>query len=150
MEISPIKRRMRADKHLLTMGAAKERETQLMEALLEKQAQIDFLKGRVLQQLYCARVRRQLAAKEVKSDQNGKKCERLLEDGLPHLLTDDEFFERIKAHWEAVEAAELEQERQKQKKLDLAAELENWKKDEAERKKRNKELDDLWKTAIAH
>jgi hypothetical protein len=115
------------------MGTAKERETQLTEALLAKQAQIDFLKGWVLQQqvtmvlqhLYCAHVQCQLAAKEVKSDQNGKKGRRLLEDRLPHLLTDDEFFERIKAHWEAVEAAELKQERQKQKKLDLAAELEN-------------------------
>ena len=47
-----------------------------------------------------------------------------------------------------MEAAELEQARQKQKKLDLAAELENCKKDEAERKKQNKELNTLWKTAI--
>ncbi|KIL56474.1 hypothetical protein M378DRAFT_1034675 [Amanita muscaria Koide BX008] len=157
MELSPIKRQMTTNNHLLTMGTAKERETQLREALLAKQAQIDFLKGQVLQQqatmvlqrLYCARVRRQLAAKERKVDKNGKKGGKLLGDGLPHLLTDDEFYERIKAHWEAVEVAELEQAARKQKKLDLAAELESWKKDEAERKKRNKDLDALWKTAIA-
>jgi len=56
----------------------------------------------------------------------------LLGDGLPHLLTDDEFYERIKAHWEAVEMAELEQETQKRQWMDLVAEVENWKRDEAE------------------
>jgi hypothetical protein len=37
----------------------------------------------------------------------------------------------------------------KQHKLDLVAEIENWKKEEAERKNRNKELEALWKTAVA-
>jgi len=60
----------------------------------------------VLQRLYCARIRWQLNAKEVKDDQKGKKGGRLLGDGLPHLLMDNEFYERIKAHWEAVEVAE--------------------------------------------
>jgi len=60
----------------------------------------------VLQWLYCACVQWQLNAKEVKDNQKGKKGGRLLGDGLPHLLTDNEFYERIKAHWEVVEAAE--------------------------------------------
>jgi len=115
-------------------------ERNLRKVLLAKEAQVNLLKGQVLQlqatmvlqRLYCAHVRWQLVAKEAKNDQKGKKVGRLLGDGLPHLLTDDEFYERIKAHWEAVEMAELEQETQKRQWMDLVAEVENWKRDEAE------------------
>ena len=125
---------------------------------MAKQAQVNLLKGQVLQLqatmvlqcLYCARVRQQLSAKEVKDDQKGKKAGRLLGDGLPHLLTDDEFYERIKAHWESVEVVELWRAMQKQRQIDLVAEVENWKKNEAERKERNMDLEAIWKSAVAN
>jgi len=129
----------------------------LLEALSAKQAEVDFAKGwilqlqatMVLQRLYCGRVRRQLAAKEIKEGVRAKKKGgKLLGDGLPHLLTDDEFFEKVKAHWEAAEAAEVEREARKQQRQDQATEVENWKKQEEERKKRNQGLEVKWKGAV--
>jgi len=83
----------------------------------------------------------------VKDDQKGKKGGRLLGDGLPHLLMDDEFYKKIKAHWEAVKAAEQAQVDKRWQKQDFATEMENLQKEDAERRRQNKELDALWKDA---
>jgi hypothetical protein len=53
---------------------------------------------------------------------------------LPPLLTGSAFFNRVKQQEAAAEAAEQERKARKQKKLNLVAEVENWKTLEAERK----------------
>lgn len=152
--LSPIK--YQPTKQNVDGTKQQERRALNQEVLMAKDAQINLLKGQllqlqatmVLQRLYCARVRRQLAAKEAKKDKQGKTGGRLLGDGLPHLLTDDEFYEKIKAHWEGVEAAEMDREARKQQKCDYASKLEKWQKNEEARKERNTKLDDLRKHVV--
>lgn len=123
----------------------------LHEALVAKSAEADFFRARtiqlqammVLQQLYCARVHRQLRAQEVKS-KGGKAKRRLCEDGLTRILTDDEFFERVVAHFKALEEEEAEKEARKQNKEDLTAEIDEWRRNEEQRKKNNLELQAKW------
>jgi len=92
------------------------------------------------------RVRRQLRAREVKT-KGGKAKGRLHGDGLPRILTDDEFFEKVVAHFKTLEEEEAEKKAQKQKKQDLNAEIEKWKKNEEQRKKTNLELQEKWEAA---
>jgi hypothetical protein len=154
MEISPAKPHQNQDLHTMKMKTVIERR--LEEALVKKHAEADILRAQVihlqsamvLQRLYCGRVRRQLGAKETKANKKAKKGGKLLSDGLPHLLTDDDFYERVVAHFEAQEAQDAEKEGWKQKKEDLTAEVEKWEKLEAEQKVRNKELDVRWKAAV--
>ena len=95
------------------------------------QAEADFSKGcmlqlqaaMVLQWLYCGHVRWQLGAKELKA-KKGKNAGKLLGDGLPHLLTDNEFFEKVNGHWEAVEAVEKVRETRKEQKQTWVAKVE--------------------------
>lgn len=160
--ISPIKQRSRcspANNNIvnpLTMNVQTPTEKYLQEALIAKQSQVDFLKGRVmqlqsimvLQRMYCGRVRRQLGAKELKG-KKGKKGGKLHADGLPRLLTDDQFFQLVKEHDEdaAREKAEKAERQKAREDRDLAVEI--WKKGEEERKQRNEEKSDAWKAAVA-
>ena len=155
MELSPVKLVAKAEGVDLSKAVPKTKlEKLLHEALVAKSAEADFFRGctiqlqasMVLQRLYCTRVRRQLQAKEVKM--NAKKAKgRLHGDGLPRVLTDDEFFERVVAHFKALEEEEVEREAKKQNKEDLNAEIDEWKRNEEQRKKTNLELQANWETA---
>jgi len=61
--------------------------------------------------------------KETEANKKAKKGGKLLSDGLPHLLTDNDFYKRVVAHFEAQEAQDAEKEGQKQKKEDLTAKV---------------------------
>ena len=151
MELSPIKpvaKKLEAEGVDLLKAVTKTKlEKLLREALIAKSAEANFFHNRtiqlqasmVLQRLYCARVHCQLQAKEVKM--NAKKSKgRLHGDGLPRVLTDDEFFKKVVAHFKALEEEEAEKEAKKQNKEDLNAEIDEWKRNEEQRKKRNLEL----------
>jgi len=92
------------------------------------------------------RVRCQLQAREVKT-KGGKAKGRLHGNGLPRILTDDEFFEKVVTHFKALEEEEAEKEAQKQKKENLNAEIDEWRKNEGKRKKTNLELQGKWEAA---
>ena len=139
LEISPMKPwTERIDGQLLTMMMKTPMERKLQEVLLAKHSEAEILKSRVLQlqsgmilqQIYCGQVRRQLAAREKKVDKKGKKGGRLAREGIPRMLTDDEFYERVCAQLAAMEEAEKEKENRGKKKEDLMAELEEWAKEE--------------------
>jgi DNA-binding FrmR family transcriptional regulator len=101
-----------------------------------------------LQWIYCGRVRRQLAAREKKADKKGKKGGRLTGEGIPRMLTDDDFYKRVCTQLAAMEEAEKEKENRRQKKQDLAAELEEWAKEVEGRKIHNEGLQEKWEKAI--
>ncbi|EIN03599.1 hypothetical protein PUNSTDRAFT_77752 [Punctularia strigosozonata HHB-11173 SS5] len=140
--ISPVKPK-HAD--LLTKSPETEREALLQHALHKSEVNAAYLKGQllgqqagmVLQSLYCERVRRQLATQEKKEDKAGKK-KRIMGDGMPKLLTSDEFVQLVIDH----EEAELETERTKARRRKLAEKraklMEKWKEDEKARLERNK------------
>ena len=156
MELSPVKPvAMRAGSADLLKAVPKMKlEKLLHEALIAKSAEADFFRGQtiqlqaimVLQRLYCARVHHQLQAREVKT-KGGKAKGRLHGDGLPCILTNDEFFEKVVAHFKALEEEEAEKEAWKQNKEDLNAEIDEWRKNEEQRKKKNLELQEKWEAA---
>ncbi|TFK23857.1 hypothetical protein FA15DRAFT_593413 [Coprinopsis marcescibilis] len=61
----------------------------LKHCLIELQA------TNILNETYCNKLRMQLAGKEEKATRKGEKRGKLMGDGLPHMLTDDEFYERV-------------------------------------------------------
>jgi hypothetical protein len=93
------------------------RERLLQDAVREMEAQETVLKrklaeaqvGTVLSNSYCVRVKGQLAEKEKKKG----KSTRLVGDGMPIYMTDEEFFRRVEEHEEtaAQETTEKEERR---------------------------------------
>ncbi|KAG6907565.1 hypothetical protein DXG01_008402 [Tephrocybe rancida] len=150
MQLSPVKKR-----HLASFEPRTSQEQQLTGALLAKDAEIQLLKGQtmkvqatmVLQWLYCKEVRSQLKAKESKQKKKGEKGGRLHSDGLPRILTDDQFRDQVAEHQKAQVIAEVEKLAQQQAHKEREVALENWKCEEEERKKRNEERYDAWKAA---
>ncbi|KAF8067611.1 hypothetical protein FPV67DRAFT_1415819 [Lyophyllum atratum] len=157
-EISPIKSRTRSEKNsnLLTVGVKTGLEKQFQEALVVKDAEINFLKGyimqlqsqMVLQRVYCGRVCRQLMAKEDKAAKKGKKGGRIAGDGAPRLLTGSAFFKLVADHEAAKEAEAVEKDSRKQKKLEYTAQVAEWTRREGERGKRNEEGVVRWQAAV--
>lgn len=117
-------------------------EFRLQEALVVKVTQNKALKGQilqvqaalVLQHLYCGRVHRQLNAKEVKAVKKGKKGGRIHGEGLPRLLTSDEFYKLVEDHELAEEEAQQAKEARKVLQEQYDMEVLQWEKDEEERK----------------
>jgi hypothetical protein len=138
----------------LTIIPKTQNEIILMAALREGQEAntrlqrrvIDLQASNILNEIYCNKLRFQLAYKEGKKDQLGGK---LVGDGLPKMLTGDVFYERV------VEFTKWQQEQEKQKaerrvdtagyKLELAA----WKDKEKERKTKNKERSEAYHAEVA-
>ena len=110
-EISPVKHHAKA---AATMAQPTQIDD-LTQALEVANAQLDMMKGQVLQLqatmvlqcMYCSYVRQQLGAKETKDSKNGGKGKKL-DENLPPLLTGSAFFNRVKQQEAAAEAAEQE------------------------------------------
>ncbi|KAF8963853.1 hypothetical protein BDZ97DRAFT_1624074, partial [Flammula alnicola] len=130
-------------------------EKQFQEELAVKDAKIKYLKGYVmqlqsqmiLQQVYCARVRRQLRAKENKLARNGKRGGKVMGDGEGRLLTGSVVFDLVDKHEAARDAEAAERESRKQRKLDYTAEMAEWTRKEEKRLKRNEGGLVRWKAA---
>jgi len=148
--ISPIKRRVSSKSYdkedsLLTMTVSTPLEKALQEALIAKDSEAKYYKAQaaqiqsamVLQRLYCQRVRRQLKAKEQKAAKKKRNGGRINGDGLPRLLTSEEFIKVVEEH----EAAAKEKEHEKEARAELWAkhekELADWEEHEKGRKDRN-------------
>ncbi len=87
----------------------------------------------ILQNLYCERLRGQLHAKEKKG--NTKKATgKLVGDGLPRCLTDNEFMERVEAFVQRQLAEETEKERMRTERDVYATAIQQWNKSEEARK----------------
>ena len=90
-------------KALLDITSMTPVEEQLLEALKEAQENETYQHGVivgmqsmfVLQNVYCEKVRGQVAAKEAKEDEGKEKRGRLVGDGLPLVLTSDTFVEAV-------------------------------------------------------
>jgi hypothetical protein len=155
MEMSPIKRSRKRgnlniqvgtsdESELLTIPVTSSLEKRLQEALVLKNAEANFFRGRViqlqsamvLQRVYCGRVRRQLNGKERKAERNSKKGrrEKIDGEGLGRLLTDDEIFNAVVEHEAAMEAEDREKEARTQKKVQFDIELAEWTTNEELRK----------------
>lgn len=128
---------------ILLMAAlreAQENNTRVQRRIIELQA------SNILNEIYCNKLRFQLAYKEEKQGQlKGK----LIGDGLPKMLTGDEFYERVVefTKWQQ-EQEKLRAERQEDAagyKIELAA----WNKEENERKAKNKERSEEFHMEVA-
>ncbi|KAH9915341.1 uncharacterized protein B0H18DRAFT_850839, partial [Fomitopsis serialis] len=100
----------------------------------------------VLQSEYCEQVRGQLASAEEKKSK--KRRQRLLGDGLPRLLTDDEFFTRVQEHEAHLRAEADKKESRKRGKDAWVKALAEWKLLDKERKRRNDLKLVAWKTQV--
>lgn len=83
----------------------------------------------VLQNTYCERVKGQLAASE-KTAHRGK-SKRLMGDGMPQLLTGEEFYQRVVDHNELAAQELVNRGRREQARAAYQAALENWTRSES-------------------
>lgn len=152
-QISPIKAR---HPDLVNVPPATEREEHLQQALREAEIREANLKGRiqglqaavVLQDVYVGRVKNQLAAKEKKKKKKGKGG-KLVGDGLPKLLTGDEFFQQVEEHLQGQADAEAKKIDQKQRKEAYKRAMEAWTIGEEGRKARIDKKREEWQAAVA-
>jgi len=129
---------------LLTIQPKTRNEINLLAALRESEARVQSLKNRVverqatniLNEMYCDTLRRQLAHQEKKkSGLKGKG--KLVGDGLPRLLSGDDFNEKVVEHTKWQEREEGEKAARRQAREDRTEALTAWKKREEERKQEN-------------
>ena len=92
----------------------------------------------LLQGHYCDTLQSQLTAQEEKS--KGKKKGKLVGDGLPRLLTDQDFIMWVQNHEDAQEQQAVALETRKANREVRAEAMKEWKKADAERKERNDEI----------
>ena len=159
-EISPVKKHAPTPKakdlDLLTVKVKTQLERQLQDELVVKEARIKYLKGYVLQlqsqmilqRVYCARVRRQLKAKEKKVEKKEKKGGRLMGDGDGKLLTGSAFFGLVDEYEAARDNEVAAKEARKQRRLDYETELEEWNNQEEARIRRNEDGVIRWEAAV--
>lgn len=95
----------------------------------------------------CERVRKQLQARE-ESQKNPKAKGRLLGDGLPRLLTGDEFTQKTQEHEEYQLAKQAEKERRKAARNNYAEQVNERKRLCAERKERNAKITSNWQAKV--
>ncbi|KAF9238112.1 hypothetical protein BU15DRAFT_48011 [Melanogaster broomeanus] len=96
--------------------------------------------------MFCDRLSGQLAAQEEKRKR--KKTGQLNGDGLPRLLTGDEFYNRVVEHQNACEAEKVAQEDRRKRKDEQSELLTEWRKAETERKKRNNARREAYRGAM--
>ncbi|KAG1818202.1 uncharacterized protein BJ212DRAFT_1480019 [Suillus subaureus] len=102
-----------------------------------KKCDIALQASNILNEMYCAKICSQLAHQELKK-QAGNNGGKILGDGLPHLLSGDEFYERVIQFEEAqTRAAAKKRTRTKEQKRHAEA-LADWKKLEDAKKAENK------------
>ena len=126
---------------LQALKESEERERVLLRCVHELQA------TNILNNLYCAKIRGQLAHHKKKK---GKKTMgRLMGDGLPILLSDDVFYEKV-VEFEARQCREAqEKEAKRQGRAALAGALLQWKRDKEARKIRNKGRHEMHQRVVA-
>jgi hypothetical protein len=126
---------------LQALKESEERERALLRHVYELQA------TNILNNLYCAKIRGQLAHHEKKKEK--KTTGRLMGDGLPILLSDDVFYEKV-VEFEARQRREVqEKEAKKQGRAALAGALLEWKREEEARKIRNNGRREMHQKAVA-
>ena len=91
----------------------------------------------VLQSMYCDRLSKQLAAQD--EAKKSRKKGQLVGDGLPWLLTGDEFYKRVVDHETAAAQEKVANKNHHKQKEQQSAVLAEWKVAEVARKQRNKE-----------
>ena len=69
-------------------------------------------------------------------------------DGMPRLLTRDDFYQKVVEHNEAQEQAEAEKETRRLARENRAAEKAEWKREDDARKARNADRKAQWKEAV--
>ncbi len=134
--ISPKKRRY---EDLLSREPVTKLEAELQAALLEsarrgtqqKEAMIGMQAGLVLQGVYVERAHERLEGLEGKG--RVKKKQKLMGDGLPHLLDGDEFFDRVVEFEAAQTQKEAEKEQRRGEREAYDEQIEQWKMACAER-----------------
>ncbi|KAG1721314.1 uncharacterized protein EDB91DRAFT_1064444 [Suillus paluster] len=112
------------------LRGAYDRETHYKSSLAGMQSAV------VLQSMSCDRLSSQLAAQEEKK-KNSKKGGQLVGDGLPRLLTSDEFHHRVVEHQRAAEEEEAGREARRMEREGRTELLKSWKEAEAARLVRN-------------
>ena len=100
----------------------------------------------VLHVMYCDRLTEQLAAQEEK--QKKKRKGQLNGDGLPKLLTGDEFYTRVVEHEKAIEQDKVDREnRQKQREAQSQL-MASWKEADEARRERNNVQKEAYREAL--
>jgi len=100
-----------------------------------------------LNELYCAKLRSQLAHNESKK-RSGKNRGKVLGDGLPRLLSGDEFYGRVVEFEEAQKRAVAEKTTRMEERKKHAEVLAEWKKLEDARKTENKARRECYHEAL--
>lgn len=116
-------------------------ETQYKRALTGMQSTM------VLQSMFCERLSGQLATQEEKQKKKRKKGQ-LNGDGLPRLLTSDEFYNRVVQHENACEEEEVARESRRNQREERAALMVIWQEAENERRKRNESRKETYKEEL--
>jgi hypothetical protein len=122
----------------------------LRDAEIKEAVQKGFIRGQqaalVLQELYCARVRRQLATREKK---NAPKKHKLFGNGLPKMLTGNEFVRQVIENSDIDKRQAVKKERRRELCKQKAALMEAWRRDEEKRVKENEAVLMAWKVEVA-
>ncbi|KAG6370419.1 hypothetical protein JVT61DRAFT_12031 [Boletus reticuloceps] len=113
------------------LRAAYSREEEYKSVLHSMQSTV------VLQSIYCDKLSEQLVAQE--EVKKAKKKGQLVGDGLPRLLTGDEFYKRVVNHKKAMEDEKVASEIRRKQKEQQSNLFLAWKEADDARKKRNKE-----------
>ncbi|KAF8597410.1 hypothetical protein BDV93DRAFT_452969 [Ceratobasidium sp. AG-I] len=138
---------------LTTEEPATEREAKLQNALafmLERdrkreEAERVAIATMVLQDLYCTRLKRQLMGREEKGNEESG---RLMEDGMPAVLTDDAFYGRVVDKREKRQQEEDRQQDTANAKEKYRQAMHKWSLEDRERVKKNKLAAEQWKEDV--
>src|ERR1700691_962066 len=102
-----------------------------------------------LNELYCSKLRHQLAHYEKKKESKGKGKGKLMGDGLPCFLSGDWFYEQV-VEFEAWQRED--QKKKEDRKLaqeQMAEPIAIWKREDKKQKERNEEQHQRYKEAVA-
>ncbi|KAJ8592234.1 hypothetical protein M405DRAFT_695312, partial [Rhizopogon salebrosus TDB-379] len=112
-----------------------------------KQRVISLQASNILNEMYCAKIRSQLAHHESKK-RAGNSGGKVLGDGLPRLLSGDEFYERVVEFEEGQTRAATEKRTRAEERKRHAEALADWKKLEGARKVENKARRERYREAL--
>ncbi|KAI6017782.1 hypothetical protein BKA83DRAFT_17153 [Pisolithus microcarpus] len=103
----------------------------------------------ILQSLFCGRLSSQLAAQEEKQKEQKKKKGKLVGNGLPRLLTGDEFYSRVVEFEKSAADEELEHKRRQKQREGRAEATTTWKVAEIAQQEHNKVQRQEYKVELA-
>jgi hypothetical protein len=126
---------------LNALKASLAREQYQRRRILELQA------ASVLNEAFFQQVQERLNQKEAKKGEKGTKG-RLMGDGMPVLLTSDEFYEKVVEFEAETRRKEQEKLERAEARKELSGQLAEWKKQEDERKEANQRQRDTYKAAV--